>query len=139
MNRKEFLSVFGVSAAVIACGSCLGSCNPLDSNIPTAPTNVDFTLDLTASGNTALNNVGGSVYHGGIIIAHTPSGTFVAVSQACTHAGTTVSYDVQNNQFYCPSHGSTFSVTGAVTRGPAGSSLARYNTALSGTSLRVYS
>ncbi|MFI5253809.1 MAG: ubiquinol-cytochrome c reductase iron-sulfur subunit [Bacteroidota bacterium] len=138
MKRKEFLSVLGLGAAAIACGSCLDGCKPLD-NIPSAPTNVDFTLNLADPANNALKNNGGYQYNNGIIIARTGSGTYVAVSSACTHAGASVIFDVANNRFYCPSHGSAFRTDGSVLNGPAGSPLARYNTSLTGNSLRVYS
>ena len=58
MNRKEFLSTLGLGAAAVACSYCLNACKPLDSPI-TAPTNVDFTLDLTASANASLKTNGG--------------------------------------------------------------------------------
>jgi cytochrome b6-f complex iron-sulfur subunit len=100
---------------------------------------VDFTLDLTNSANSALNNNGGYLYHGGVIVARTIDGSYVAVSQTCTHAGGTVVYDSRINDFYCPVHGSVFSTNGSVVSGPAPSALVKYNTSLSGTSLRVYS
>jgi cytochrome b6-f complex iron-sulfur subunit len=138
MDRKEFLSLVGISAAALAVTYCFGGCQPLD-NIPTAPTNVDFTLNLTDSANAALNSNGGYLTKNGVIVARTVSGAYVAVSQACTHAGTTVQYVAKTDRFYCPNHGSNFATDGSVVNGPAGSPLAKYNTALNGTSLRVYS
>jgi cytochrome b6-f complex iron-sulfur subunit len=113
-------------------------CAPQDNPI-TAPTNVDFTLDLTSAGYAGLKTKGGYVYNGGVIVALTTDGTYVALSQRCTHQGTTVIYDLGSNQFYCPSHGSLFATSGAVTRGPAAHPLTAYKTTLSGDSLRVYS
>jgi cytochrome b6-f complex iron-sulfur subunit len=138
MDRKEFLSLLGISSAALALTYCFGGCQPKNS-VPTAPTNVDFTLDLTNSANSALNNNGGYLYHGGVIVARTIDGSYVAVSQTCTHAGGTVVYDSRINDFYCPVHGSVFSTNGSVVSGPAPSALVKYNTSLSGTSLRVYS
>jgi cytochrome b6-f complex iron-sulfur subunit len=138
MDRKEFLSLLGISATALAATYCFWGCQPLD-NLPTAPTNVDFTLNLTDPANAALNSNGGYLTKNGVIVAKTVAGTYVAVSQACTHAGTTVMYVSQTNRFYCPNHGSNFATDGSVVNGPAGSPLAKYNTSLSGTSLRVYS
>ena len=104
----------------------------------TAPTNVDFTLDLTNPAWTGLAAAGGYVYNGGVIVAHASSG-YVAVSQACTHQGSTILFDSSNNTFFCPAHGSRFSLTGGVLNGPAGSPLGTYKTSLTGNSLRVYS
>jgi cytochrome b6-f complex iron-sulfur subunit len=138
MNRKEFLSTLGLGTAAVACSYCLNGCSPLNNPI-TAPTNVDFTLDLTAPANAALKTNGGYLYSGGIIVARTVSGTYVAVSQICTHAGGTVQYVSGANSFYCPNHGSSFATNGSVINGPATSSLTAYHTSLTGTSLRVYS
>ena len=86
----------------------------------------------------SLATVGGYVYNGGVIVAHASSG-YVAVSQACTHQGATIIFDSSTSSFFCPAHGSRFSLTGAVLNGPAGTPLGAYKTSLSGNSLRVYS
>jgi len=138
MDRKEFLSVVGMGAAALACSYCLEGCKMEDNPID-APTNVDFTLDLTNPGYAGLKSKGGYVYNGGVIVALVADGSYVAASQRCTHQGTTVVYDLGSNQFYCPSHGSLFATNGAVTRGPAGKSLTIYKTTLTGNSLRVLS
>lgn len=138
MDRKEFLSTLGLGAVALACAYCLDGCKPLDNPI-TAPTNVDFTLDLTNPANAALSTKGGYLYQSGVIVARTANGTYVAVSQTCTHAGGTVQYVVATNRFYCPSHGSNFATDGSVVNGPATSPLTHYTTTLTGTSLRVHS
>jgi cytochrome b6-f complex iron-sulfur subunit len=138
MNRKEFLSALGVGAAAVACTCCLGGCMS-NGSVTSPPTNVDFTLDLTDPANNALKTNGGYIYKNGIIIARTVSGAYVALSSVCTHAGGTVYYIPGSNRFYCPNHGSNFGTDGSVINGPAASPLAKYNTALSGTSLRIYS
>jgi cytochrome b6-f complex iron-sulfur subunit len=138
MDRKEFLASLGIGAAFLAYSTCVNGCNvanPVDS----APTNVDFTLDLTSSANAALKTNGGYIYKDGIIVAKTITGAYVAVYSACTHEGTTVSYDSSGNRFHCPSHGSNFSTNGSVINGPATQALHQYNTSLTGNSLRVYS
>ena len=137
MNRKEFLAALGLGTVAVVCSSCLEGCAPADQG-PTAPTNVDFTVELSNPAFSGLTAVGGTYYNGGVIVAHTPAG-YVALSSFCTHQGTAVTYDRSNNTFYCPSHGSVFSVNGAVNRGPAGSPLVVYRLTLTGTSLHVYS
>lgn len=140
MDRKDFLAAIGMSAASAIVFSCVG-CSKVNTGSPSqsAPTNVDFTLDLTSSSYSALNTNGGYVYKNGIIIARTLSGAFIAVSQYCTHQNYTVRYLSSNHEFYCPSHGATYSESGSVLGGPAYGGLAKYNTQLSGTNLRVYS
>jgi cytochrome b6-f complex iron-sulfur subunit len=138
MERKEFLSLVGLGTASVFAAVCLGGCAKSSSG-GTAPTNVDFTLDLTLPANAALVTAGGYIYSGGIIIAKTTAGSYLAVSQSCTHEGVSVQYQAANQRFYCPGHGATYSVTGAVTGGPAPSALKEYNTALTGNMLRIYS
>ncbi|HEX5668264.1 MAG TPA: Rieske 2Fe-2S domain-containing protein [Chitinophagaceae bacterium] len=143
MDRKEFLAQMGLTSAAIFMGTCLGGCSKDDGGggvvVPPPPTGVDFTINLSDSANAALAAPGGYIYNGGIIIARTLADQYIAVSQRCTHEGFTVVFEGTNNRFYCPNHGSTFTTTGSVTTGPAGSPLTRYNTALTGSTLRVYS
>lgn len=137
MDRKEFLTTLGKGAAVVAATYCLGACSS-NSN-PTAPSNVDFTLDLTQPNYQTLNSPGGVVLKDGIIIARVNFTSIVAVASACTHEGTQVQFDLTNSRFHCPTHGSNFKTDGSVINGPAGSPLKKYNTTLNGNSLRVFS
>lgn len=137
ISRTEFLRLTGLSAAVLlpACLGGLSSCDDHETPGP-APTGVDFTLDVSTG---ALSSNGGSLVKDGIIVARTNSGDFIAVSAACTHEGAIIGFDAGANNFSCPRHGAQFSTTGAVTRGPANRNLVKYNTELSGNSLRVFS
>ena len=144
MDRKEFISQVGLGAASLLFINCLGGCSksadaPNSTPTPAPPTNVDFTIDLSASTSSSLNTAGGFIYMNNIIIAKTTSGTFLAVSQACTHEGTTITYQSAGDRFFCPNHGSTFSNTGAVLNGPASRPLTQYKTSVSGNNLRVFS
>jgi cytochrome b6-f complex iron-sulfur subunit len=138
MDRKDFLMTLGKGVAVAGVAFCVG-CSANNTDVPTAPSGVDMTLDLTQPGNQALNNVGGSMVTKGIIIGRTGNASFVAVSSACTHQGTTIEFQLNNNRFYCNNHGSTYALDGSVTNGPASRSLTKYNTTFSGNSLRVFS
>lgn len=138
MDRKEFLKQLGLTSAVIFTGACLGGCSK-DGSKPSPPSSVDFTLNLSDSVNAALNTAGGFIYKNGIIIAKTLSGSFIAVSQACTHEGGTVQFQANNNRLVCPLHGAMFQVDGTVLAGPARTPLTVYKTSLTGTSLRIFS
>jgi cytochrome b6-f complex iron-sulfur subunit len=150
MKRTEFFSAVGFSAGMLflapaALTSCSKSTNDLTSgNDPGGTTGgttggtVDFSLDLSTTAYSALNTNGGSVYKNGLIIAKTMNGEYVALSAACTHEGSTIGFDSASNRFHCPNHGSNFTVSGSVINGPAATSLRKYNTQLSGTTLRVY-
>ena len=136
MNREEFLKQLGVTALLTCAGGAMVGCST--QNDP-APANADFTVDLTSGQYAALNTVGGSVSVNGIIIARLSTTEFVALSRACTHEGTAVKYRTNQNDFYCSNHGARFSTSGAVLQGPAQASLRKYNTELTGTSLRIFS
>jgi cytochrome b6-f complex iron-sulfur subunit len=143
MNRKEFFSRVGFGAAAALLPACMAglasSCSSDNSSSPTTtppPTGVDFILDVS-TGSLATN--GGYLVSQGIVVARINSGTYIAVSASCTHEGTNVNYNASGNNFICPNHGAQFSSTGTVTQGPANSNLKKYNTTLTGNSLRVYS
>jgi cytochrome b6-f complex iron-sulfur subunit len=145
MDRKEFLSLLGLSVGGAVVVSCLHSCTKDSSVTPGGSggntggsTKVDFTLDLADQSNAALNTNGGFLVKNDVIVAKTTSGVFIAVAAACPHQGTTITYQGNNQQFRCPNHGSTFSETGSVTMGPASSALKQYKTELTGTKLRVF-
>lgn len=135
MDRKEFLSLIGISAGAVVFGACMNSCKKEDSS--PEPTKADFTIDLSAT--PALANNGGFLVKDGIIIAKTMAGAYIAVSAACTHEGTIIQYQGGNNRFFCPNHGSAFSNSGSVLNGPATKSLQQFNTSVSGNILRVFS
>lgn len=139
MDRKEFLSLLGYGSASVAMASCLAGCAKNVSSGTTAPSGVDFTLDVSQPANAALQTNGGYVYSNGIIIAKTLAGAFIAVQQLCTHESVPVTYQPASHRFYCDGHGATFSESGAVLGGPAPASLKTYNTSLTGNMLRVYS
>ena len=134
ITRKEFIEQVGVGAAALMFASCLGSCKKT-SNTTTPSNSVNFTLDVSTG---ALATNGGFVRQNGVIVARTSSGTFVAVSSTCTHQGGTLGFS-SSNTFVCPLHGATFDTSGNVISGPAPTALQKYNTTLTGTSLRVFS
>jgi cytochrome b6-f complex iron-sulfur subunit len=136
MDRKQFISLVGMSAGGFILASCLGGCKK---KTPDTKVTVDFTLDLSESANGALANNGGYLVSNGVIVAKTTNGAFVAVSAACTHEGATLIYYSPGNEFHCTRHGANFSTAGSVLNGPASTALQQFNTTLTGTMLRVYS
>jgi cytochrome b6-f complex iron-sulfur subunit len=137
MDRKEFLSLLGISAAAFTVGSCLQACSK-GGTTPGAPPTVNFNLDLTQQANSALNTNGGYIYSNGVVVAKTNQGAYIAVSQVCPHQGSTIIYQSSINDFFCPSHGSTFAPNGKVVQGPALTNLKSYSTQLNGTMLHVW-
>lgn len=139
MTRKDFFAKVGFGAALVLVPTCISglatSCSSDGATTP-APSNVNFILDVSSG---SLSSNGGFLVTNGIVVARTNSGEFLAVSASCTHEGTKVNYNAAGNKFVCPNHGAQFSSNGNVTQGPASKNLTKYNTELSGTSLRVFS
>lgn len=149
VSRGEFLRSLGLGTSALMAFYCMGtlsSCSKASDPTPvttgtgttTNPTTgkIDFTMDL----NTELQKVGDYTYNGSIIIIRTDTKVYVALSKACTHAGTTVEYRSSQKDIWCSNHGSVFNNDGTVKNGPAASSLRKYNTELSAmdTKLRVF-
>lgn len=56
---------------------------------------------------------------GQFYLACLADGSFLALSRTCTHLGCSVPWDAEKNQFVCPCHGSSFSMSGEVLTAPA--------------------
>jgi thiosulfate dehydrogenase [quinone] large subunit len=66
------------------------------------------------------------------------SGTFVAFSAVCTHAGCPVQYDQSTTQFVCPCHGGVYDArTGQVLQGPPPRPLPRIPVRIVAAEIRV--
>jgi cytochrome b6-f complex iron-sulfur subunit len=64
-------------------------------------------------------------------------GNFIALSSVCTHQGCGVVYDSSSNNLPCNCHGSLFSTTGSVLRGPATRPLKEYAVTREGNILTI--
>jgi len=102
IDRRKFLkSSFSLCGATIIGSSIfLESCQKSAVN-PAG--NINFTLDLSQPANAALNTPGGSIVSKGVIVVNS-AGTFVALSDICTHQGCLVYYNKSGNDFLCPCH-----------------------------------
>lgn len=157
ISRSEFLRSLGLSSAALMSIYCLGTLtacsgskddpaptNPgtstgLTGNADTSQGAINFSLDLTATTYATLKTEGNAVVVGSLIVARAKGNKLVALSKACTHQGTTVEYRLNEDDFYCTSHGSRFADDGTVKNGPATAALKLYTTALSadGNTLKV--
>ncbi len=125
MKRREFIPKALYSSLVLAAAPRLLSSCQKDSMAPSIPGG-EITIDLDNPSYSSLKNDGGYVYTGNIIVINTGNENFTALSDICTHAGCTVNYQASAKDLYCPCHGSVFSLSGAVQRGPANSALPKY-------------
>ncbi len=145
MDRKEFMKHVGMSVGGILLLNCLQACTETEIPDPMTGTNtgIDFTLDLNVAANSSLNNGGGAVVNAAnrVIVARSQDkSTFFAVQSNCTHQGTTVVFQGNNNVFFCPNHSSRFNIDGSVVNGPATSPLKRYKTSFdaSANTIRIF-
>lgn len=148
IDRKEFMRQVGLSFGAIMLMNCLQSCGDggeIPDPNPTGNTGkLDFTININDAAYTSLKNKGNAVVvkAQNVIIARVndTNGSWIAVDSRCTHEQTTINYRSSSNDFLCPNHGSTFSSTGAATKGPATAALTRYNTSFDATNntLRVF-
>jgi cytochrome b6-f complex iron-sulfur subunit len=149
MERKDFIEQVGLSAASILIFGCMQGCSKSDSPAPKPPTGttnpppvkaIDFTINITNNPYTSLNTAGGFYVDktNNIIIARTLTDEFLAVSSLCTHQQVLLDFQASDNRFYCSGHGSLFSTTGAVLKGPAAAPLKQYKTTRTGNSLRIF-
>jgi len=145
MERKDFIEQVGLSGAAILIFGCMQGCSKSDGTTTNNNGNnnnatVDFTIDISKSPYDALKNIGGFYVEPitNVIVVKTTASEIIAVSAICTHQQASITYQANNNRFYCAAHGSVFSTTGAVTTGPATTALKKYQTTLTGTVLRVF-
>lgn len=140
MNRRDLIQKFLLGGTVLfVAPSVLTSCSKDDNDDDPGPEpkpgNV-LEVDLTRPENAVLNNAGGSRIVQSILIINTGNG-FIGLTSVCTHEGCTVGYNQGLNKIQCPCHGSEYSVTGAVTQGPATQSLRNYSVIRSGDVLKI--
>lgn len=133
MQRKDFMKFLG---AAVATGSIAAFVDACKKDTSTNPTNVDFTIDLSASANSALNTSGGAVISNNVIVINN-SGNFIALSDICTHQGCALSYSSSAARLNCPCHGASFRTDGSVINGPASTALKVYSVTKSGNTLHI--
>jgi cytochrome b6-f complex iron-sulfur subunit len=143
-SRREFCAH---AVSFVAVGALLESCG----GSPTSPSNipalstisagvVSNTITLTVDSASPLSAVGSAALvqtsAGNFLVARTAQDTFNAMTAICTHEACTVER-YQSGTFTCPCHGSQYSATGAVVRGPASASLRRFNAAFANNQLTI--
>lgn len=78
---------------------------------------IDFTIDLTKPDNAKLATVGQFVTAGGVVVANSKAGHYVALLNECSHDGGPLWYRLSQNDFRCQWHGGLFTINGSV-KGP---------------------
>jgi len=146
-SRGQFLKTLGLSSKALMAFYCIGAVSacsteeeetvtPGNTNTgntstgltgTTSGASIDYTIDLKNASYSKLTTVGEFVIIGDTLVANA-NGTYIAVSKACTHQGTTLSYRKAQNDLHCGNHNSEFSITGEVEKAPATMALKTYKT-----------
>jgi len=143
-TRREFCACCSKAAGALALGAAAGC-----GGSPTSPTNSGQPLtsvSASVSGRTVTITTAGSplASTGGMAITQTSIGTFLVtrtsasaatvLTATCTHEGCAIT-GFSGSQFVCPCHGSTFSTSGSVVKGPATRSLQQFTAQASDTTV----
>jgi nitrite reductase/ring-hydroxylating ferredoxin subunit len=135
------------AASFVAAGGLLQACGG-NSTSPSGSTTLPTinasaaagVLTLTIDAASPLATVGSAALvqstAGNALVSRTAQDTLTAVTAVCTHEACTVS-GISGQIYVCPCHGSQFSVTGGVVKGPAVSPLRQLTTSFAGNVLTV--
>ena len=129
-SRRDVLRGGVAFAAAMTCGGCglFRSLSEPDVVLPAGTA----TIRLQGADHAALSSPGGVVRvvvgeDTRILLVRGGDGGLQALSMSCTHFGSDLGYDGGASELACPSHGSRFSLDGAVIEGPADEPLERWN------------
>jgi cytochrome b6-f complex iron-sulfur subunit len=146
-SRREFCLHACQAASLIAAGAMWPACggnstSPSNAtNLPTINATADFgTLSLRIDAASPLAAVGSAALvnspAANVLVSHTAQDAFTAVTAVCTHEACTIN-GISGSIYVCPCHGSQFSATGGVVKGPAAQPLRQFATLLSGSVLTI--
>ncbi|RMF22511.1 MAG: ubiquinol-cytochrome c reductase iron-sulfur subunit [Cyanobacteria bacterium J083] len=143
MKRREFTTfvVVGLGASML----------PLALTACKSQSNTKATANTAASGDgfTEVGSVSqleqtGQVLNeelaqGKALVIKNPANAeeLIAVNPTCPHAGCTVTWESDQQEFLCPCHDSRFSSSGEVLEGPATEPLSKYEVKVEGDSILV--
>ena len=147
LSRRTFCLHACQAASCLAIGSLASACGgggSSPSNVPQLSTvngnvsgaavvvQIDSASPLAAVGGAAMVRSSGGVF----LVARTGQDSFSALTSICTHQTCTISgFDSAN--YICPCHGSMFTTTGRVIRGPAVAPLRSFTTQFSNNVLTI--
>jgi len=143
VHTCQAVSLGALVALVDACGGGSSPTSP-SSNVPSLAT-INGTVGsggvaVTVDSGSPLASVGGAALvqssAGNFLVARTTQDTFTALTATCTHEGCTIS-GYESSTYTCPCHGSQFSTSGGVLRGPAARSLQTFVTAFANGTLTI--
>jgi nitrite reductase/ring-hydroxylating ferredoxin subunit len=145
-TRRDFcvaacqaLSLGAIAATLQACGGG-GDGNPNSPNGPPLAslpalnaTVVNGAASLSVAGTALASNGGAAIVttpnFGQVLVVRQDAATVSVLTATCTHQQCTIT-GFEGGTFECPCHGSRFSATGTVVRGPATANLRRFTASI---------
>jgi Rieske Fe-S protein len=130
IGRRTFLVQSGILAAITALNAC-GSLGGSDVTAPSIPSNSSIRVSdypaLASVGGVAMVTLGSAP----VAVVRTGTSSFLALSRVCPHQGGIV--QLGQNDFVCPVHGATYSLSGQWIGGQRANSLHQYTTSYDAT------
>jgi cytochrome b6-f complex iron-sulfur subunit len=140
-SRRDFLKLLGKSLASVTVigfvAPSINSCSsPTGPGSQVAPFNMTVDVSSLTQNNQALRTV--TPDGNSLLIVRQSATSYITLLLICPHAYCGGDTMVQSgNSIFCSCHGSSFSLTGQVTQGPAQSNLVTYSTVFNPTSKKV--
>jgi cytochrome b6-f complex iron-sulfur subunit len=148
VNRRDFcvhscqvMSVTTLAALLEACGGSPSGPSGNATNLTTLQGTVaGGVVSVAVDTGSPLASVGGAALvrssAGAFLVVRAAQDTFNAMTAVCTHQQCDVT-GITNGIFECPCHGSQYSSTGTVVRGPATQALRRFTTGFAANVLTI--
>ncbi|MBX7151383.1 ubiquinol-cytochrome c reductase iron-sulfur subunit [bacterium] len=132
-SRRNFIksSVLGIIGSVVAGKAIQAAAGDYTINVD------DFEPLQAVGGSVLIKDVTVGADKDNLIVVRTGEKEFVVFSAICRHKKCNVKYKHDKNAFVCPCHGSTYDMTGQVTKGPSKDNIIQYKVKLTGNQLTV--
>ena len=141
VNACQIASLFALGSLLDGCGSPTSPSGSSGSPLTAVNASVvNGAVTVTVDAGSPLASTGGAALvqssAGVFLVLRTAADTFNAMTAICTHEQCTIT-GFASQTFTCPCHGSQYSTTGSVIKGPATRSLQRFTTTFAANVLTI--
>jgi cytochrome b6-f complex iron-sulfur subunit len=137
-TRRDFLKQAGTFSACVCTMGAMSMLNSCAATKTIAATETDNTasFEVKSFGDQNFVVIQTKKFDKPIFIGKQADGSYVALQMLCTHKGCTLRADP--DKLACPCHGSQFTTTGAVIKGPATKPLQNFRVTVDSQSVIVH-
>ena len=143
VHSCQTFSLAAIASAISGCGGSPTSSSSGSSTLPSLltinATVVGGVISITIDASSPLATTGTAALvatSSGNFLVSRAGDAFTALTAVCTHEGCVVS-NFANSTFECPCHGSQYTTSGAVVKGPATRALAQFRTSFANNVLTI--